>query len=95
MAKLNITWTQEALDSFEKISLSIIKKWGFRPAKEFDDEVNRLLNHLQNNSGLCPPSKKKDIRKCVVSKQTSLIYRVKETSIQLIAFVDNRSEHHY
>ncbi len=47
------------------------------------------------NKELCPASKLLTYRKCVVSKQTSLIYTIHDTSIFLITFIDNRALHNY
>lgn len=93
--KFTVQWTEQALDSLEDTLSKIIKKWNYQIAKEFDDEVERMITRLENNSKLCPPSKKKKIRKCVVHKNTSLVYRIKKSNIELITFVDNRTEHEY
>jgi plasmid stabilization system protein ParE len=93
--KLTVQWTEQALDSLEDTLSKIIKKWNYQIAKEFDNEVEKMILRLENNSKLCPPSKKKKIRKCVIHKNTSLVYRIKNSNIELITFVDNRTEHEY
>lgn len=54
-----------------------------------------LQIRLSNNINLCLKSKVINIRKCIVSSQTSLIYSVKLKSIELPSFIDNRSNHSY
>ena len=39
--------------------------------------------------------KQKNIRRCVITSQTSLAYRIVHNSIELITFFDNRSKHKY
>ena len=93
--KFTILWTDQALDSLEDILLNIIEKWNYQLAIEFDNEVEKMISRLENNAKLCPPSKKKKIRKCVLHENTSLVYRIKKLNIELITFVANRAEHEY
>ncbi|MBL4651658.1 MAG: hypothetical protein JKY53_02180 [Flavobacteriales bacterium] len=48
----SIRWTENALDSFEETSLKLIDKWGFKTAKELDNEVDKLVIRLESNSKL-------------------------------------------
>lgn len=96
MAKqLTARWTEQALDSFEDIVLQLIKKWNYKIAQDFKVDVQELITLLENNSKLCPPSKIKKLRKCVIHKNASLIYRIKSSTIELITFIDNRADHNY
>ena len=96
MAKqLTVRWTEQSLDSFEDIALQLIKKWNYKIAQDFDNDVQELIARLENNAKLCPPSKVKKLRKCVIHKNASLIYRIKSNAIELITFVDNRTNHNY
>ncbi|OFY89384.1 MAG: hypothetical protein A3K10_16840 [Bacteroidetes bacterium RIFCSPLOWO2_12_FULL_31_6] len=96
MAKqLTVRWTEQALDSFEDMALQLIENWNYKIAQDFDNDVQELIERLENNAKLCPPSKVKKLRKCVFHKNASLIYRVKSSTIELITFIDNRSNHHF
>ena len=96
MAKqLTVRWTEQALDSFEDMALQLIENWNYKIAQDFDNDVQELIERLENNAKLCPPSKVKKLRKCVVHKNVSLIYRVKSSTIEFITFIDNRSNHHF
>ena len=55
-----------------------------------------LIHRLKQHKHLCPPSNKnKTLRRCVITPQTSLVYRIKGTVFELMALFDNRSEHLY
>jgi len=95
MSKFKIIWTEDASESFEKIALDILKNWNYKIAKDFDNKVDKYLTGLKSNPKMCQVSKKNKIRKCVVSKQTSLIYRIKKNTIELLLFIENRSNHSY
>ena len=73
----------------------IYEKWGISASIEFVDKIDILTGLLATNKKLCPKSLKKSFRKCVVTKQVSLVYTISKDIIHLIAFVDNRSNHHF
>ncbi|NPD46018.1 MULTISPECIES: type II toxin-antitoxin system RelE/ParE family toxin [unclassified Lentimicrobium] len=88
----HIIWSPVAEDSYLKTIEYILAKWSLREAEKFESKVNHLLNKLMVHQKLCPESISfNGLRKCVISSQTSLIYRVHKNSIELIAFIDNRS----
>src|SRR5690554_6522275 len=67
-----------------------------KEAESFEARVESLINRLKTQKRLCPPSgKQKNLRRCVIAPQTSLVYQIKDNIIELVAFFDNRSEHKY
>lgn len=91
----SIYWTIEAEKTYIDALAFILKRWTIKEATHFELLTEELLKQLSTNLKLCPEIKKLNIRKCVVSEQTSLIYRIQSQSIELIAFIDNRSQHRY
>ncbi len=90
--ELEIYWSPEAEESYLGTIRFILEKWPVEVAEDFEQLVEDLLNRLRQHKNLCPPSPKhKKFRKCVISEQTSLIYRIKANEIELVAFIDNRS----
>jgi plasmid stabilization system protein ParE len=92
-----IYWSPQAEESYLDTLEFILKKWTIMEAENFQDKVEGLLENLQVYNRLCPPSTKfEEFHKCVISEQTSMIYRiVEENIIEIIAFIDNRSLHPY
>ena len=90
-----VTWSKRASKSYLKTLESILEKWTVKEGEAFMDEVDSYINNLSKNKMLCPPSKKINLRKCVVSKQTSLIYKVYGKKISIVVFIDNKSNHKY
>lgn len=88
-----IKWTPKALDSFEAITLQLIERWNIETARSFDKKVEIALNQLKTNPKIFQTSKKFKLRKCVIHKNVSLIYRINKNTVELIVFVDNRDEH--
>lgn len=96
MRKFLIYWSPAAEDSYLKTISFILKNWTIKEAEEFIEKVDDLLSKISIHHKLCPPSKlHKDIRKCVISPQTSLIYRLYDDVIEIIALIDNRSLPYY
>ena len=90
-----IFWTEEADSTYFDTISFILEKWTVKEVEAFEALTFDLLHQLRFNLKLCPELKKLKVRKCVISAQTSLIYRVNRKSIELLAFIDNRSQHSY
>lgn len=95
MAKTKIVWSVEALNRLDSILEYIFEEWGINPVLDLQDEIERLIIAIGNNKKLCPDSKIIGLRKCVLSKQTSLVYRFSKSRLEIVTFADNRSEHKY
>ena len=92
---MDVFWSIEASATYEDIILSLFERWSVDVIEDFENKVNKLIFRLSKNKKLCPPSKKKNLRKCVIHKNISLVYRINKTEIELVTFIDNRSEHKY
>jgi len=92
---MKIVWSDEAKITYNGIIDYLLKEWHIEIAIDFEDKTNDLLDRLKINKKLCPLSKVKKLRKCVIHKNASLIYRIKSNSIELITFIDNRTDHSY
>lgn len=91
-----IIWSPLARQTYLDILTFTIEQWSLETALELDEEVTTLLDKLIEFHHLCPPSiQQPDLYKCTITKQTSMVYEVKDDTIQLIAFFDNRSDHPY
>lgn len=90
-----IHWTKEADESYLDTLAFILEKWTVKEALHFEKLTEELLVNLSHNMKLCPELKVLKVRKCVISEQTSLIYRIVAKSIEIIVFIDNRSKHSY
>ena len=90
-----IHWTKEADITYYNTIAFIFEKWTIKEVLHFESLTDQLLFNLSSNHKLCPELKKLKLRKCVISEQTSLVYRVVSKKIELITFVDNRSSHQY
>ena len=90
-----IIWSNRALNTYEDCIIDILDKWPIDIAERFEQLTNELLDRLKTQNKLCPPSKQKKLRKCVIHENVSLIYQIKNNAIELVTFVDNRDNHKY
>ena len=96
MSKIDkVIWSPLANDTFVEIIDYLVEKWSEVEASDFYDKVRVLITNLKKNNHLCPTAKVNGYRKCVVNKQTSLVYRLNADCIELIVFLDNRANHRY
>lgn len=96
MKEYFIFWSPLAEETFLKTLSLILEKWTIKEVEDFEHKVESLLEKLKTQKRLCPPSaKQKHLRCCVITPQTTLVYRYKENVIELVAFFDNRSAHNY
>ena len=88
-----IDWSAQADDSYERLLNYLYERYGVDSVIKMDEKTMDLIDKLRTNQYLCPPSfEHRGLRKCVVTKYTSLIYRVGDNTIELVTFTDNRSK---
>lgn len=91
-----VYWSALAKDTYSELLKYLLDNYPAEIALNFDDKVSNLINRLRYFEQLCPPSKIViNYHKCVINKQNSLIYRIENTSIEIVAFIDNRSDFAY
>jgi len=73
----------------------VFNKWGLEIAENFETLTEELISKLESGIIECPPSKIDGLHKCKIHKNVSLIYRVNDEYIDLISFIDNRSDHNF
>jgi len=86
---LKIQWTKRAAKSFDKIVDYIEENGSEKSAIDFVKKTDKLLGEIAENPNLCPKIEGTDVRKGVITKQTSLYYRIMDKVIRLITFWDN------
>jgi len=89
-----IVWSDLAYLSFTDIANYLTEHYSIEAAIRFDEEVEYLLEKLESFEHLCPPYERRPtLRKCVINRHSSLLYRVDGKTIHLVSFFDNRGLH--
>ncbi len=82
-------WSKEAEAKLNEILLYLVTNWTEREALKFLLKTERVVL-LITKRPLIYPIFKNDVRKAVLSKQTTLYYRVKGRKLLIVTLFDNR-----
>lgn len=86
-----IEWSPRSKQDYLNLLDYLTDKWGNKTIKKFNDRLQSILELISERPEIYPSSgKKKQVRRCVISRQTSLYYQVKKDKIELITLFDNR-----
>jgi plasmid stabilization system protein ParE len=91
-----VYWSPQAEESYLNTLSYILDQWSIKVATSFQYKVESLIEKIKTHNWLCPASdKNRKLRRCVITHQSSLVYRIKNDVIEIVAFFDNRSNHYY
>ena len=69
----------------------LTENWSVTVKKEFIEKLDSSIFTIQNQPNIFPESKKgKGLKKCVITKQTTLYYRYNSKQINVVAIFDTR-----
>ncbi|MCC6724989.1 MAG: type II toxin-antitoxin system RelE/ParE family toxin [Saprospiraceae bacterium] len=88
-----VEWTEYGKDAYAEL-LDSIMALSLDAAISLDEKIEKLTDSLATFSHICPRSVKiPRYRRCVVTKQISMLYEIRGRMIFVIAVLDNRAEH--
>jgi len=93
MKKLKVFLSPLAERKLEILLNYITVEWGIGPKNKYIAEFKRTLDQVSSFPKSCPESLRiKGLRKCIVTKQSSFYYRIKNSEIEIITIFDNRQD---
>ena len=88
-----IDWADEALENLDYIDDYLTNRWTGREVRNFYMKLERTLKLISNNPLAFPASDlRANVRRSVLSKQTTIYYEIKEESIVILSLFDNRRD---
>lgn len=89
---LKIRWTPEAEENFSSIIDYLEREWSEKEIRKFAQKTQKIITQIANHPGMFKALGRDEIRKAVITRQTSLFYQIDEKAnlITLLAFWDNR-----
>ena len=88
---LNVIWTAESIRNLESILNYLRTKWTEREVTNFIAKLDKAISLISTRPNLFRLTKyRQQIRKCVLTKQTSIYYAVGRSEIKIISLFDNR-----
>jgi plasmid stabilization system protein ParE len=89
---LEIRLSDLAAKKLDKLLDYLEKEWSLKTADNFEELFGNRLSHISKYPESCIKSKQLfNLYFCVVTKQTSFLYRIKKDQIEVITVFDNRS----
>jgi plasmid stabilization system protein ParE len=85
-----VFWNKLAKVDYYKIVDYLIENWGENTAQNFIDEVDKIESILESGEADLEITNRKNIRRCVLSKQVTLFYKTYgKDSVELLRFWNN------
>lgn len=90
--KFEIKWSDYARKSFREVVKQIEEKWTVKEVSAFIKKMNNTFDIISHSPYAYPSTRYENIRRAVISRQTSVLYRVSEEYIEILFFWDNRQD---
>lgn len=88
-----VVFSESAKADLESLLSYLEEQWSLRAKYAFVDQLDLALQAIVEFPKSFPSSAVKQVvRKCVVSKHTTLYYRIKKNEIEVIALFDSRRD---
>jgi plasmid stabilization system protein ParE len=92
MAK-RVVLSASAKTKLDALLLYLQQEWSEKVKREFIDKLDVKIRQVAHYPKSCPESSTfKNLYKCVVTKQTTFYYRIKEEEIEIITLFDSRQD---
>jgi plasmid stabilization system protein ParE len=86
-----LIWSDEALENLKKIIEYLENRWTKKEIQKFAKLLDKRLDLIEKNPFLFAESKNfNDLRRSVLSKQTTIYYRINNNDVHIITLFDNR-----
>ncbi len=86
-----IEWSVEAISNLDSIIDYLSNKWTHREIRTFYKLLDKTLILISKNPDIFSNSElKSNVKRCVLSKQTSIYFEVKVDNIVILTLFDNR-----
>lgn len=90
---MNVVLSPEASRQLERLFDFLETEWSPETRRKFQQKLYRFIDTIKMMPNAFPLSESfPGCRKCVVSKQTSIYYRIQHSGIQIVTVWDNRMD---
>ncbi len=88
-----VVFSETAKTDLERLLLYLEENWSIEVKHQFVNQLDIAIKTIVKfPEGFPSSSLKQVVRKCVVTEQTSLFYRIKKKEIEIIAIFDSRQD---
>lgn len=90
---MKVVLSPTARRKLENLLEYLQEEWSVKVKLEFMVKLDRSIEQISTHPKNCPESQRFiGLHKCVVTRQTSLYYRVGKNEIEVITLFDNRQD---
>jgi len=90
---LNVRFSQLSVLKLEKLLDYLEEEWSEESKKKFLKNLNSKIESIKTNPEAYPSSRvESKLRKCVVTKQTIILYEIQDDSIFILNLIDTRQD---
>jgi len=91
--KREIRLSKRVSRKLDKLLLFLEDDWSIKAKKDFLLKLEESFKHIQKLPASFPESNKiPGLRKCIVTRQTTIFYSYSDTTIFLVSIFDNRQD---
>jgi len=89
--KREIRLSSRAMKKLDDLLVFLEKEWSAKVKHNFIVKLDKSFNQIQRLPDSFPESEKiRGLRKCVITKQTTIFYKYTDTTIDIVTIFDNR-----
>jgi len=89
--QLDIFWTKRATEDLDKIVFYLRSNWSEKELANFISKLNKAVNLISFRPKLFTlTNHRKNLRRCVLTKQTTIYYKEVDLKIYIVSLHDNR-----
>jgi len=89
--KREIRLSNRAIKKLESILVYLEEEWSAKVKHDFIQKLDKSLKQIQKHPYSFPESEKiQGLRKCIVTRQTTVFYKYSNTTIDVVIIFDNR-----
>lgn len=85
-----VIWSEEAVENLKKIIQYLEENWTEKEIKKFVKKLEKQISIITTQPDSFPKANNLDVRRSVLSKQTTIYYNVHQEAIRIVTIFDNR-----
>lgn len=85
-----VVWSQRAKNDLESILDYLRENWTEKEIRKFFRNLDKQISAIQNQPYTFPTTQKNNVRRSVLSRQTTVYYDILKDSLRIVVLFDTR-----
>jgi plasmid stabilization system protein ParE len=88
-----IKFTPKAEETYDALVAQLRQRWGEKFVIQFESKIPKAINLISTSPYNYPIAEENtEIRRCVLHKNCSMLYKIDKNVVSVVCFWDNRQE---